>query len=93
MRGKWRGAWQTFQCDAFKHDDLTDDYRYYLRDDYALDCESAEYAQVRNWAYGLIFLWPAGACARVCVCVRACVRARAFRLISASCSTCVWLCK
>ena len=49
-----------FLCDAYKNNDLTGETRSYLHTDYSLDCDSAEYKRVANWAYGLIALWPAG---------------------------------
>ena len=42
---------QTFLCDSFTFDDLTDEARSYLHDDYSLDCDSGKYKQAQNWAY------------------------------------------
>jgi len=56
----------TLLLDRFKYDDAEDVYIAYLHDDYSFgvatlgEARSSKYAQVRNWALGLIALWPAG---------------------------------
>ena len=57
---------KTLLLDRFKYDDYADEYVAYLQEDYSFglatkgEASSGAYSQARNWAYGLIALWPAG---------------------------------
>ena len=50
----------SFSCDAFKYDDATNKYWYYLHEDYTIQCSSPEHDRLKALSFAFILIWPTG---------------------------------
>ena len=50
----------SFSCDAFKYDDATNEFHFYLHEDYAIQCYTPEHDGLIALSSAFILMWPIG---------------------------------